>query len=178
MSVDNQFEVLSTISRSLQKEYESNDHVRWKDSPFGWLKTRPSRQVGAIAERLLAEWLESSCGLSVSRSPDSEADRIVNGKRIEIKCSTLWKSGGYKFQQLRDQNYDYAICLGISPHSVHCWILPKTLIMERWKARDGIRSQHGGSKGADTAWLNVKPHDPYPWLEPFFYHHLISCKMI
>ena len=40
---------------------------------------------------------------------------------------------GYKFQQLRDQNYEFAICLGISPFSAHCWVLPKAEIMDRWR---------------------------------------------
>ena len=77
--------------------------------------------------------------------------------------STLWKSGLYKFQQLRDQNYEFAVCLGISPFDAHCWVLPKQEILDRWRAGD-IPSQHGGADGNDTAWLSVSPEEAPEWL--------------
>lgn len=134
----------------------------WNESPFDWIRARPSRQKGAIGEKLVAGYLACK-GFDVTRSPDSEADRIVAGCRAEIKMSTLWKNGSYKFQQLRDQNYEFAICLGISPFNAHCWVLPKDVILERWKRRD-IPSQHGGTVGNDTAWLPVDPNEPPEWL--------------
>jgi hypothetical protein len=45
---------------------------------------------------------------------------LINGHRVEIKFSTLWQEGIYNFQQIRDQNYEYAVCLGISPFEAHC----------------------------------------------------------
>ena len=63
------------------------------------------------------------------RSTDSECDRVIEGLRVEIKGSTRWKTRGFKFQQLRDQRYDVAICLGISPFDAHCWTIPKEVIV-------------------------------------------------
>jgi hypothetical protein len=103
----------------------------------------------------------------VTRSPDSDADRLVNGRRAEIKFSTLWKSGVYKFQQLRDQNYEFVICLGVSPNDAHCWVIPKAEIMRRWGARDGVVPQHGGSGGTDTAWLSFDVASVPPWLAAY-----------
>ena len=77
--------------------------------------------------------------------------------------STLWKSGSYKFQQLRDQDYSFAVCLGISPRDAHCWVLPKDVILSHWREGD-IRTQHGGSTGRDTAWLSVDPNAIPQWL--------------
>lgn len=101
---------------------------------------------------------------NVARSPDSDADRVIESRRVEIKFSTLWESGFYKFQQLRDQRYHLAICLGVSPFDAHCWVIDKAEVMARWQARDGIRPQHGGNKGSDTAWLAVYPEAVPPWL--------------
>ena len=78
--------------------------------------------------------------------------------------STLWENGTYKFQQFRDQHYRFAVCLGISPFDVHCWVLSKETIMRQWKSGD-IESQHGGAGGTDTAWLTVNPKEETPeWL--------------
>ena len=78
----------------------------------------------------------------------------------------LWKNGSYKFQQLRDQNYEFVICLGISPFDVHCWVLPKTVVMQKWESGE-IGSQHGGRAGKDTAWLTVFPDNVPKWLQAF-----------
>ena len=102
--------------------------------------------------------------LSIPPISGTEADRVVGGVRTEIKSSTLWKQGVYKFQQLRDQNYEIAICLGISPFEAHCWVLPKPLIMQMWGAKGGLQSQHGGRQGTDTAWLSVDPGNVPAWL--------------
>lgn len=162
---DAQFEILVRISQALKTDYGA-DELSWEGSPFQWLKTRSSRQRGAIVEKLVSQWcVENS--LKVTRSPDSDADRLIEGVRVEIKSSTLWSGGFYKFQQLRDQNYAIAICLGISPFEAHCWVLPKTTIIEGWGNYEGLESQHGGRSGSDTAWLTVNPKTPPDWLQGY-----------
>lgn len=162
---DPDVQVLAEVATSLHTNYAADD-LSWEGSPFAWIRKRPSRQRGTIAERLVAEFL-SMKGFEVGRSPDSEADRIVDGLRIEIKSSTLWESGIYKFQQFRDQNYEVAICLGISPFAAHCWVIPKAVIMDMWGAAGGLTSQHGGQGGSDTAWFSVDPQDVQDWLLPY-----------
>jgi len=154
--------LLASIASALHADYAKDD-LPWQGSPFAWIKTRPSRQVGTIGEKLVSGYLAAK-GFNIVRSSDSDADRVVENKRTEIKFSTLWASGSYKFQQLRDQNYEIAICLGVSPFNAHCWIIEKHEIMRRWQARDGIESQHGGSSGTDTAWLTVNPAKVPSWL--------------
>ena len=152
---------LASISDSMRDEYDE-DSAAWKDSPFAWIRTQQSRRKGAIFESLVSKWCTAR-KLSVTRSGDSDADRIVEGLRVEIKGSTLWKAGRYKFQQLRDQDYDVVICLGISPFDVHCWTIPKEEIMRRWRSGE-ISPQHGGRSGTDTAWIDVEPSSPPEWL--------------
>ncbi len=137
----------------------------WAGSPFAWIKTRPSRQVGAIGEQLVAGWCAAR-GLDVVRTGDSEADRVINGKRVEIKFSMLWASGEYVFQQIRDQRYDYALLLGLSPFSASCWVVPKAVLLEQ-SSKPGLTPQHGGRAGRDTWWLRFPARSPVEWLAPY-----------
>jgi hypothetical protein len=159
---DPEVQLLATISSTLCGDYLDEEAI-WQGSPFAWIKSRPSRQIGKIGEQLVAGWCAAK-GFDVINSPDSEADRIIQGIRVEIKFSTLWKCGEYRFQQLRDQNYNIAICLGISPFDAHCWVLPKPLILKSWGVYQGISTQHGGKSGSDTAWLSINPETVPPWL--------------
>jgi hypothetical protein len=162
--VDDHVELLARVSDELRTEY-ADDTSEWKGSPFEWIMGRPSRQVGKIGEQLVSRWCRAN-GLRVGRSPDQEADRIIEGLRVEIKYSRRWQNGGYVFQQLRDQNYDLVICLGLSPFDAHCWVLTKEIVMEQWRAGNGLQTQHGGRRGSDTAWLAVDPMNPPAWLAP------------
>jgi len=160
------YEKLEQLSLRLSASYEDED-LEWRNSPFAWIKSRPSRQRGKIAEELVAGLCDVE-GLRVARSPDSDADLLVEGVRVEVKSSTLWKNGRYKFQQLRDQNYEIAVCLGLSPSNAHCWALPKDVLLQNWDAGSpGIGSQHGGSAGTDTAWIDLDPLQPPPWMQPY-----------
>lgn len=94
---DPEVKVLATYSLTLQSDYEGIDDLEWRSSPFDWIRKRPSRQRGTIGEKLVSGYLACK-GFDVTRSKDTEADRVIGGKRSETKMSTLWKNGQYKFQ--------------------------------------------------------------------------------
>jgi hypothetical protein len=154
---------LASIAATLQPDYVPAADDPWLGSPFEWILKTPSRTRGAIGEKLVAGWCAAK-GADVVRSPDSEADRVINGHRVEVKFSTRWRSGGYKFQQVRNQNYAYLIALGVSPFDAHCWVLPKSVLTEYVIGHMG---QHTGAAGQDTAWLGFDSHRPYDWMKPY-----------
>ena len=157
---DPEVKLLASLAATLEPDYVQ-DNDAWSDSPFKWIKTSlPSRTVGAVGEALVAGWAAAK-GFDVTRTGDSDADRIINGHRIEIKFSTLWANGGYKFQQIRDQRYEFCFCLGVSPFDAHAWLLPKDVLLERVIGHMG---QHSGASGRDTAWLGFPVGQPYPWM--------------
>ena len=160
---DPEVQALASIAAILRSDYvkEGQDDP-WAGSPFAWIRPRPSRQVGKIGEQLVAGWCAAK-GLDVTASHDSEADRIIGGHRVEIKFSTLWESGVYKFQQVRDQNYAYVICLGLSPFDAHCWVVSKDLLRVHVL---GHTPQHAGKAGTDTFWLSFPATNPASWLSP------------
>jgi hypothetical protein len=90
---DPEVQKLAEVSAVLRADYGKDDLI-WDGSPFAWIRSRPSRQRGAIGERLVAGWCAAK-GLDVTRAPDSECDRLIEGLRVEIKFSTLWQSGIY-----------------------------------------------------------------------------------
>ena len=154
--------LLASIAGTLKGDYVREGAADpWAGSPFAWIRTRPSRQVGKIGEQLVAGWCAAK-GLDVISSGDSQADRVIAGRRVEIKVSTLWESGVYTFQQLRDQNYDFAVCLGISPFDAHCWVLSKDILHEHVI---GHTPQHTGKGGTDTFWLSFEAANPPKWLQ-------------
>ena len=57
MTADTDLETLFSIAKALKSSYVRDEaEDPWANSPFAWIKTRPSRQVGKIGEQLVAEW--------------------------------------------------------------------------------------------------------------------------
>lgn len=147
------------VTEAVSKEYAANLEG-WSGSPFAWILTLTSRARGAAGEKIVDSWLTEN-GFEVRRARHSGCDRIVDGINIEIKFSTLWKSGGYVFQQLRDQDYEAVFCLGISPAQVHAWLIPKSIAWQH------SVPQHGGSLGTDTKWLGFQAAVPPQWMSKY-----------
>ena len=161
--IDQEVRELASIAAALQGDY-AQQSIGWTGSPFAWIKMLPSSSVrGKIGAQLVAGWCAAK-GLDVTGSGTPQYDRVIHGYRIEVKFSTLWVNGRYAFQQIRDQDYQYAICLGIAPFDAHCWVIPKE-ILRRYVI--GHTGQHTGAGGQDTAWLRLNPEAPPAWLAPY-----------
>ena len=157
-------ELLQILAQTSAKLESANlsQNDEWAHSPFGWLKRLPSRSIGAAGEALVAAWC-AALGYTVEPTGDGEADRLIQGRRVEIKLSTRWASGGFKFQQIRDQDYEIMICIALSPRleDTAIWVIPKAVLMDR---PAGISGQHGGAEATETFWLDVRTDAPPPWM--------------
>lgn len=160
---DPEVRALAAVSESLRDDSISDKEDPWAGSPFAWIRTQSSRRRGKIGEQLLSGYLASR-DFTVGPSKSSQADRQVNGKLVEVKFSTLWEQGTYTFQQVRDQEYDLLVCLGISPFDAHCWVLPKSVLKTHVIGKMG---QHSGGQAAETAWFSFPPDDPPEWLRSY-----------
>jgi hypothetical protein len=151
----------ATIAGALAGDYvDLEQENQWAGSPFAWIRSRPSRQKGKIGEEIVAGWAAAK-GVAVGRCQGQGADRIIEGRPIEIKFSLLWASDVYVFQQFRDQEYEHAFCLGLSPFTAHAWLVPKQVIL------DHAPAQHGGRAARDTHWLHLRPAEPPGWLRRY-----------
>ena len=163
---DPEVQLLAALADGLKGEYQTEEDLSWSRSPFGWIRGQPSRRKGAIGEKLVAGWCAAR-DINVLRSPDAEADRIFEGFRTEIKFSTLWANRSYKFQQIRDQDYQLLVCLGVSPFAAHAWVFEKEFLVSNTGELAGLSHQHGGAEGRDTAWLSVSPAEVHSWMDDF-----------
>lgn len=160
---DPQEQRFADLAEEIRQSYRASDDGEWTESPFAWIRpSMPSRRVGAIGEKLVSAWC-LELGLDVVRSPDREADRLISGNRVEIKFSTRWQNGEYRFQQIRDQNYDFLFALGLSPFAVRAWLIPKDVLLEHVIGRMG---QHTGAGASETNWLAVRAGEEPRWLQP------------
>lgn len=155
---------LAEFALALEPQYRV-DNSDWEGSPFAWILSRKSGQVGAIGKRLISSFLQER-GFEVERCPGRGADRMVNGRRVAVKFSMIWEEGVYKFQQIREQRYDFLICLGLSPFEAHSWVFTKAFLLENRGNLEGFTFQHRGQEGIDTAWIHIRPAAPHEWLAP------------
>ena len=165
----------STESDGVDAVFRVADRIRgsrpaepnpWQGSPFEWIKGLTSAGRGKVGQQIV-QVLLSDLGLSSGPSVGSGSDIMVGNSRVEVKMSTLWKAGTYKFQQIRDQDYHFLICLGLSPFSAHMWVFEKDALFSLRGSAKGFAGQHTGKAALDTLWLTIDPENPYPWLEPF-----------
>ena len=160
-NVDHEFEILVTNSQSLEHEF-SNRLVdeQWSGSPFKWIKSHEAGTKGLIGVRLLS-CLCAVHDISFSYSEGNQSDKRVGGKLAEIKFATLSRKGSYIFNQIRNQEYEVLICLGVSPNSAHCWVVPKKVALQN------ASGQHGGRSATETFQIQVNPSRVKQWLIPY-----------
>lgn len=156
---NSEFNLFAAASAFIKKDFPNN-RDEWVASPFEWILNEPAATKGKIGKLLISQWCALK-NLPIDRSLDSEADILINHHRVEIKFSTLWKAGIYKFQQIRDQDYEYCVCLGLSPFDAHCWVISKSILLNNVIGHTG---QHTGINSTETAWFSVIPGNPPAWL--------------
>lgn len=163
---DPEVSYLASLAGALRPDFLGEKELAmWRDSPFYWIKGRPSRQIGSIGEALVAGW-SAAKGFEVQKPTNSGHDRRIAGRKVEIKFSTLWTdSEQFRFQQLRDQDYDFVFLLGVSPFDAQAWFVPKEELS--YNRPPELVHQHGGTSGQDTRWLSFAAASPPSWLEPF-----------
>lgn len=153
------FQQLASAASYFRLDLESPEG-EWEDSPLAWVLDLPPAAKGKLGRQLINTWF-SSKGFSVKQSPDKDANMIINGIPVATKFSTLWSGGIYKFQQIRDLDYLYLICFGISPLDAHCWIFRKEDVLNNAKV------QHKGAKEGSEYWLSIDPENPPFWAKRF-----------
>jgi hypothetical protein len=136
----------------------------WPDSAFDWTLRVATGTRGAIGRQLAEAWI-ASMGIPTGRLSEYNRHYVLAWNyRIQVKTSTLWDSGNFRFQQIRDQNYDFLLCLGLMPTDVSAWLIPKQTVIEHL---DGVGGQHTGASARETLWMNPVPGANGTWIDEY-----------
>lgn len=150
------FELIG-ISERLAEEYLRSDTSPWFGSPFAWIPPLRPHSIGKIGERMFEEWCDGR-GVEVRPSLTTQYDRVVNGHRMEVKFSTRWETGVYKFQQIRTEyEYDHLVCLGLSPATASLWVIPKPVAVENSRPQAAETSR----------WISFPADIPPDWMTAY-----------
>jgi hypothetical protein len=157
---DADLEYLTQILQGLEEEYPGTR--AWDESPFKWVIAQPSATKGSIARQLVRAWGNLHGIFPKQVSIGNQLYLDLDGILIQVKFSTLWDTGYYRFQQIRERDYDYCLCFGLAPFDMNAWLIPKPVLDTHVI---GTKGQHTGSGSGETWWLEISPRSPEPWLE-------------
>lgn len=164
------FDALTKKALALSPPYKikiAEENEFWEGSPFEWIRHLASRTRGKIGQDL-ARSVFSEYGYSPAKRRNSFE---VNGKTIISRYSTPWEFTTWQFQQVRDTDFHYLFCLGITPDSASTWLIPKSELYlptgELVEGKEGWGRQHGGIAGNEDSWLIVPTDKPPAWLAKF-----------
>jgi hypothetical protein len=157
----------SAVIHQKYPEAKTEEDEAWEGSPFDWFRKKPSATKGKIGRDLAAFLIETS-GFAVSRvGMGLEAE----GKTIRVKLSLMWGAGSLTFEQIKDDPFDYLLCLGLYPGDSYGWFIPKKEMIVDGDAqdRDGFSGQHvqPGEKPSDFWLQGLDPLDPHEWLKEY-----------
>ena len=85
------------------------------------------------------------------------ASRAHNGTVLKVKMSMQWDNGTFAFEQIRDEEYDYLVMLGITPHGLVIWTVPKDVALKNSQV------QHA----EESRWVRFAAATPPLWLWPY-----------
>ena len=144
----------------------------YNGSPFQIYKEMSSKRKGKFFEMIVAEYCEN-LGCGVFPPENSDHDRIISGKKVEIKGSMLWEGHEelFRWQQIRPaQDYDMMVFLAMYPDRIDLFASTKKEVSDFVQKQDEdgnfVHNQHGGkSINSGTFFLQGKPSD-FPFMRP------------
>lgn len=149
--------LIARLSDEIEPQIEQRSNP-YAGSRFEWIWPHSPAKKSQIATRIVRLWAERA-GFETAERINRDHALRVNGRKIVVKLSMLWSGTSLRFQQLKDQDYEYVCLLALEPHAVRLWVVPKGEAL-----RKGA-SQHAG--GNDTTWIRFKADSPPPWLSSY-----------
>ena len=153
-----------------QELLDAHSKDPYAHSRFKMLKDLSSKKKGALFEKLYSEY-KLSQGVSVTKPSNSNHDRIVGGKKVEIKGSFLWGEGThFRWQQIRpSQDYEIIVFVAIYPDRVEFYQADKETARTHLEVQDSqgnwIHNQHGGKTTNSGCFFIDGLPENFSWFE-------------
>jgi len=99
---------------------EKHIDKKWDNKPLYFVKILANSSKGDLAEEFVVKYCRA-LGFKVEdkKTRLGDYDKIINGKKFEIKMATEDLGGHFQFNHLRyDYKYDGVICIGCAPDSI------------------------------------------------------------
>ena len=147
---------VDALSTKRYSQWEKARQSIWYGSRFEQLRNMSSRKKGAEGEKMCSE-IMTSLGHEVKKPESKEHDRIITPWKTEIKLSTSWNEelDNFTWQQLRNQDYERCIFIGVNPEQLKMWWCTKDDLFEHVISKDSKR-QHAGKDGEqDLYWIQA-----------------------
>ena len=143
---------LDTIDKSLLQNEEMD--VRWFTSPFRELKHLHAKQQGKRYEEITRSVLEQA-GYKIATHTDTDYDMVMDGKKCEIKGSTVIKGHNDKFSFLQirpEQQYDELVFSCFYFDKLEIYKISKQRVMELVELGrdDNNKGKRGRAKKGET----------------------------
>lgn len=124
-----------------------NTDTRYEGKKFEGFKNLPPSQKGKVGEAWCENVMEA-LGYTVESPINKNHDRIINGRKAEIKSSTLNNNTEkFSFLQIRPaQDYEYMILQAFLPGELRMFEIEKEEI-KVLISEGTIKPQHGGKEG-------------------------------
>jgi len=114
----------------------------WRGSRFAPLRSLKPIPKSNAGREMLAMWFAHHGVVATVKKVAGNATLVLPDNRLAmVKVSTLWSEGLYRFQQIKDWDYEVALLLGISPQVIHLWLIPREEIITRSKPQHGLESR-------------------------------------
>lgn len=161
-----------TTSITLKEELLQGIEVdpRWASGPFLALKLMPAKAKGKRFEQI-AEAVLTVQGHRVEPPLNTDHDRQVDGKKYEIKGSTITKGSEdvFSFLQIRPaQDYEYLLLETFwFDGTIKYHRIPKDTVIA-FIELGVFKSQHGGNKGHSGTYCyngDLTPFQSHFWFE-------------
>lgn len=155
---------MNTALEIIKAKVLSKTSAIWHpDSPNFWIRTQNSHTKGYIGEQIV---LARFADHEIQDRTSSEHDRIVNGKKWEIKLSCLNENTELKWGHIKAvYDYDVLFLIGVYPDTIRMWNLPRALVTELREQK--IIKYYKKATEDDqypNCYLPLKGHDLPKWL--------------
>ena len=92
---------------------------KWTNAPLESFRRVENTNRGEIGEDFIRRYLEENGIETISGSRLRPTDLTIADRRFEVKTASEDKGGNFQFNHIRmDREYDYLLCLGVSPAGI------------------------------------------------------------